>query len=84
MIDIVAIHTTSAAGSVFSETKYLSFDILGRVTSSQQITDGMTINPQTYVYHLSGALDDHTYKIPAVEDGGIFVTHDAVVGKGCE
>jgi hypothetical protein len=44
-----------------SETKYLAFDILGRVTSSQQMTDNVTYNPQTYVYSLSGALIEETY-----------------------
>ena len=44
-----------------SETKYLSFDTMGRVTSSQQKTDGTTYNPMTYVYNLSGALIEETY-----------------------
>jgi RHS repeat-associated protein len=44
-----------------SETRYLAFDILGRVTSSQQKTDGVTYDPQSYVYNLSGALIEETY-----------------------
>ncbi len=44
-----------------SETRYLAFDILGRVTSSQQKTDGVEYNPQSYVYNLSGALIEETY-----------------------
>jgi RHS repeat-associated protein len=44
-----------------SETRYLAFDVLGRVTSSQQMTDNVTYNPQTYVYNLSGALIEETY-----------------------
>ncbi len=44
-----------------SKTKCLSFDSMGRVTSSQQITDGTTYNPMTYTYNLSGALIEETY-----------------------
>jgi YD repeat-containing protein len=44
-----------------SETRYLAFNNLGRVTSSQQVTDGITYNPQTYVYNLSGALIEEMY-----------------------
>jgi RHS repeat-associated protein len=44
-----------------SETRYLAFDILGQVTSSQQKTDGVEYNPQSYVYNLSGALIEETY-----------------------
>jgi YD repeat-containing protein len=40
----------------FSETKYLGYDIMGRILSSQQITDGTTYNPMEYTYNLSGAL----------------------------
>jgi RHS repeat-associated protein len=38
----------------------VSFDILGRVLSHQQITDGNTYN-SSYVYNLSGALIEETY-----------------------
>ncbi len=34
---------------------------MGRVTASQQKTDGTTYNPMTYVYNLSGALMEETY-----------------------
>ncbi len=47
--------------NIISKTKYLSFDGMGRVTSSQQITDGTTYNPMSYVYNLSGALIEETY-----------------------
>jgi YD repeat-containing protein len=50
----------SVANSV-SETKYLEFDTLGRITSSQQITDGIAYNPMTYTYNLSGALVEQKY-----------------------
>ena len=43
-----------------SETKYNSFDILGRVLSHQQITDGQTYST-AYAYNLSGALIEETY-----------------------
>ncbi|MFN0140406.1 MAG: hypothetical protein ACKVQW_10030 [Pyrinomonadaceae bacterium] len=46
---------TKVSSSV-SETKYNSFDIVGRVLSSSQITDGQTYN-SGYVYNLSGAID---------------------------
>ncbi len=44
-----------------SKTKYTSFDVMGRVTGSQQITPGVTIDPQTYIYNLSGALVEEKY-----------------------
>lgn len=47
--------------NTISKTKYLSFDIMGRLTSSQQITDGTAYNPMTYSYNLSGALIEETY-----------------------
>ena len=47
--------------NTISETKYLGFDILGRVTGSQQKTDNVTYNPQSYVYNLSGALIEQVY-----------------------
>ncbi len=45
---------------LLTETKYNSFDILGRVLSHSQITDGNTYN-SSYVYNLSGALIEETY-----------------------
>lgn len=54
--------------SSLSETSYTAFDIMGRVTASQQKTpiDGETISTATvrqmsYVYNLSGALIEETY-----------------------
>jgi RHS repeat-associated protein len=44
-----------------AETRYTAFDNLGRVTGSQQITEGTAYNPQSYVYNLSGALIEETY-----------------------
>jgi YD repeat-containing protein len=44
----------------FSETRYTQFDIIGRLLSSQQITDGQTYI-SGYVYNLSGALIEETY-----------------------
>ena len=53
--------TTGEISNPFSVTKYLAFDIIGRVTSSQQMTESVEYNPQTYVYNLSGALIEETY-----------------------
>ncbi len=50
---------TKVATSV-STTEYTGFDILGRVTSHKQITDG-TEYTTGYVYNLSGALLEETY-----------------------
>ena len=47
--------------NAYSKTEYQSFDILGRVTQSQQTTDGNVYNPMTYTYNLSGALIEETY-----------------------
>jgi RHS repeat-associated protein len=47
--------------NAISETRYLGFDILGRVTGSQQMTDSVTYNPMTYTYNLSGALIEQVY-----------------------
>ncbi|MFN0141274.1 MAG: RHS repeat domain-containing protein, partial [Pyrinomonadaceae bacterium] len=55
---------TKVTSSV-STTEYTAFDILGRVTRSKQITDGVTYgddtNPMTYAYNLSGALVEQKY-----------------------
>ena len=50
---------TKVSSSV-SETKYDSFDNLGRVLTSQQNTDGQTYN-FAYAYNLSGMLLEETY-----------------------
>jgi len=43
-------------------TEYQSFDILGRVTQSQQFVDGTSYGvPMTYTYNLSGALIEERY-----------------------
>jgi RHS repeat-associated protein len=52
---------TGSTSSPFSVTDYQSFDILGRVTQSQQTTDGTAYNPMTYTYNLSGALIEQKY-----------------------
>ncbi|MFV0387896.1 MAG: RHS repeat domain-containing protein [Pyrinomonadaceae bacterium] len=46
--------------SAISTTEYTSFDIMGRVLTHQQITDGATFN-SSYTYNLSGALIEETY-----------------------
>lgn len=46
--------------SAISTTNYTSFDSVGRVLSSQQLTDGQTYN-FGYSYNLSGALVSETY-----------------------
>ncbi len=46
--------------SSISETRYTAFDLLGKVLSSQQITDGRTFN-SSYVYNLPGAMIEQTY-----------------------
>lgn len=45
----------------FSTTDYQTFGILGRVTQSQQTTDGTAIPLMTYKYNLSGALVEQKY-----------------------
>ena len=48
-----------------SETKYMSFDIFGRLLRSQQYTDGVAYgddtHPMTYTYNLGGAMIEQTY-----------------------
>jgi RHS repeat-associated protein len=46
--------------SSLSETRYTQFDNIGRILTSQQMTDGQTYN-SSYVYNLSGALIEETY-----------------------
>ncbi len=43
-----------------SETRYTSFDQMGQILSSEQITDGQTY-PSSYKYNLSGGLIEQTY-----------------------
>ena len=50
---------TKVTSSV-SESRYTLFDNLGRITQSQQITDGQTYT-SGYQYNLSGALIQETY-----------------------
>jgi RHS repeat-associated protein len=57
---LTKVTTAATATNQLSETKYNSFDILGRVLSHSQITDGNTYN-SSYVYNLSGALIEETY-----------------------
>ncbi|MDQ3748275.1 MAG: hypothetical protein M3367_04540 [Acidobacteriota bacterium] len=52
---------TGAVATPFSVIDYQVFDKLGRVTQSQQTTDGTAYNPQTYTYNLSGALIEEKY-----------------------
>jgi RHS repeat-associated protein len=52
---------TGDVNAPLAETRYTAFDNLGRVTGSQQITEGTAYNPQSYVYNLSGALIEETY-----------------------
>jgi YD repeat-containing protein len=49
----------SVANSV-STTSYTGYDALGRLTGSQQTTDGQTYG-MSYAYNLAGALTDETY-----------------------
>ncbi len=50
---------TKVSSSV-SETRYTNFDHMGRVLSSDQVTDGQTYH-SGYKYNLSGALTEQTY-----------------------
>ena len=52
---------TGSLSSPFSVTDYQAFDRLGKVTQSQQTTDGTAYNPMTYTYNLSGALIEEKY-----------------------
>ena len=48
--------------SSVSKTEYQAFDVLGRVTQSQQTTSGAAYGaPMTYKYNISGALIEETY-----------------------
>jgi RHS repeat-associated protein len=50
---------TKVSSSV-SETRYTSFDTLGRLKSNEQVIDGITY-PMSYSYNLGGALVSQTY-----------------------
>ena len=52
--------TTKVSSSV-SESRYTAFDNLGRLKSSQQITNGVTYNFPDYNYDLAGNLTSQTY-----------------------
>jgi len=52
---------TSRITSSVSESRYTSFDNLGRIKSSQQITNGVTYNFPDYSYDLAGDLTSETY-----------------------
>lgn len=52
--------TTKVVSSV-SETRYTAFDNLGRVKSSQQVTNGVAYNFADYSYDLAGNLISQTY-----------------------
>ncbi len=54
--------TTAGSGSTpFSVTDYQVFDVMGRITQSQQSTDGTIYPAQTYTYNLSGAMLTEVY-----------------------
>ena len=53
--------TTGSVSNPFSVTDYQSFDVLGRITQSQQTTDGNVYNPMTYIYDLAGNLLEEKY-----------------------
>jgi len=46
--------------SSISTTEYTAFDIIGRVTASKQVTDGVSYETG-YVYNLAGAVVEETY-----------------------
>jgi RHS repeat-associated protein len=50
----------TSVSSDISRTNYTAFDILGRVSSSSQITDGQTYS-SAYAYNPSGAMIEETY-----------------------
>ncbi|HEX8267285.1 MAG TPA: RHS repeat-associated core domain-containing protein [Pyrinomonadaceae bacterium] len=52
---------TGSTSNQFSVTEYQSFDIFGRVTQSQQKTDGTVPDPMTYTYNLAGMLVEEKY-----------------------
>jgi RHS repeat-associated protein len=74
--------------NAISETSYLGFDILGRVTSSQQKTDNVTYNPMTYTYNLSGALIEEKYPSGRIvkntfdQDGDLQQVQSAKLNQG--
>lgn len=62
--------------NAYSKTEYQAFDILGRVTQSQQTTDGTAYDPMTYTYNLSGALIEQTYPSGRVVQNTLDVNGD--------
>jgi RHS repeat-associated protein len=48
-------------GSSVSESRNIAFDNLGRIKSSQQVTNGVTYNFPDYTYDLAGNLKSETY-----------------------
>lgn len=50
---------TSVSSSV-SASNYTAYDVLGRVTAANQVTDGQTY-PMTYTYNLAGSQTSFTY-----------------------
>jgi RHS repeat-associated protein len=60
---LTKVTTTGTGSNTFTAvTDYQAFDILGRVTQSQQTTDGTTYGtPMTYTYNLSGAMIEQKY-----------------------
>jgi hypothetical protein len=57
---LIKVTTAATTTNQLAETKYTAFDLLGRVMSSSQTTDGQTYS-SSYVYNLSGALIEETY-----------------------
>ena len=70
---------TGNTSTPFSKTEYQVFDTMGRVTQSQQTTDGVTYPAMTYGYNLSGGLIEEKYPSGRVvkneldADGGLSV-----------
>lgn len=52
-------HLTSVSSSV-SATNYTGFDVMGKVTTATQVTDGQTYS-MSYVYNLAGSQSSMTY-----------------------
>ncbi len=85
---LIKVTTAATTTNQLAETRYLAFDILGRVTSSQQMTDNVTYNSQSYVYNLSGALIEETYpsgrKVKnTLDQNGDLASVQSIVSSGC-
>jgi YD repeat-containing protein len=61
-----SIGKTTKIASNASETPYTSFDNLGRIKSSEQITSGQTYSFADYSYNLAGNLISQTYPLGRV------------------